>query len=85
MKKTFKIIYVEKGFNERNEWGYALKQQCIPSTAYDAFIHSRCSKMLLIRKLFQDSKECNNTGEMKMIQMIAMYSMYSSDDGYMSY
>ena len=41
--------------------------------------------MLLIRKLFQDTKECNNTGEMKMIQMIAMYSMYSSDDGYMSY
>ena len=42
-------------------------------------------QMLLIRKLFQDRKQCNNTGEMQMIQMIAKYSMYSSDDGYMSY
>ena len=42
-------------------------------------------QMLLIRKLFQDRKKCNNTGEMKMIQVIAKYNMYSSDDGYMSY
>lgn len=40
---------------------------------------------LLIRKLFQDRKKCNNTGERKMIQVIAKYNMYSSDDGYMSY
>lgn len=41
-------------------------------------------QMLLIRKLFQDRKECNNTGEMKTTHGM-QNSIYSSDGGYTSY